>query len=57
MNVSARGQKAQASPIRRLAPYADQAVKSGATVYYLKEIRRAQAASNSSMYDVRGVGA
>lgn len=35
MNVSTRGQRAQASPIRRLAPYADQAVKSGATVYYL----------------------
>jgi len=35
MIVSARGQKVQASPIRRLAPYADQAVKSGAKVYYL----------------------
>jgi N-succinyldiaminopimelate aminotransferase len=35
MNVSTRGQKAQASPIRRLAPYADAAVRSGAKVYYL----------------------
>ena len=35
MNVSTRGLRAQASPIRRLAPYADQAVKSGAKVYYL----------------------
>ena len=35
MNVSTRGQKAQASPIRRLAPYADQAMRSGAKVYYL----------------------
>ena len=35
MKVSDRGGKAQASPIRRLAPYADEAVKSGAKVYYL----------------------
>ena len=35
MKVSDRGRDAQASPIRRLAPYADQAVKSGAKVYYL----------------------
>ena len=35
MNVSTRGIKAQASPIRRLAPYADAAVRSGAKVYYL----------------------
>ena len=35
MKVSERGEKAQASPIRRLAPYADEAVKSGAKVYYL----------------------
>jgi aspartate aminotransferase len=35
MKVSDRGAKAQASPIRRLAPYADEAVKSGAKVYYL----------------------
>jgi aspartate aminotransferase len=35
MNVSTRGTKAQASPIRRLAPYADQAMRSGAKVYYL----------------------
>ena len=35
MNVSTRGRKAQASPIRRLAPYADAAVKAGAKVYYL----------------------
>ncbi len=35
MNVSTRGVKAQASPIRRLAPYADAAVRSGAKVYYL----------------------
>jgi len=35
MNVSQRGRDAQASPIRRLAPYADEAVRSGARVYYL----------------------
>ena len=35
MKVSDRGGKAQASPIRRLAPYADEAVRSGARVYYL----------------------
>jgi aspartate aminotransferase len=35
MKVSDRGAKAQASPIRRLAPYADEAVKGGAKVYYL----------------------
>jgi aspartate aminotransferase len=35
MKVSERGQKAQASPIRRLAPYADEAIRSGAKVYYL----------------------
>jgi len=35
MKVSARGLEAQASPIRRLAPYADEAVRSGAKVYYL----------------------
>ena len=35
MNISERGVKAQASPIRRLAPHADAAVKSGARVLYL----------------------
>jgi aspartate aminotransferase len=35
MNVSTRGKEAQASPIRRLAPYAEAAVKGGATVYQL----------------------
>ena len=35
MKVSDRGVEAQASPIRRLAPYADEAVRSGAKVYYL----------------------
>ncbi len=35
MKVSDRGREAQASPIRRLAPHADEAVKSGAKVYYL----------------------
>jgi aspartate aminotransferase len=35
MNVSQRGHDAQASPIRRLAPYAEQAVKGGAKVYHL----------------------
>ena len=35
MKVSDRGRDAQASPIRRLAPYADEAVRSGAKVYYL----------------------
>ena len=35
MKVSQRGIEAQASPIRRLAPYADDAVRSGAKVYYL----------------------
>jgi len=35
MKISDRGRDAQASPIRRLAPYADEAVRSGAKVYYL----------------------
>ena len=35
MNVSTRGKEAQASPIRRLAPYAEAAMKEGATVYQL----------------------
>jgi aspartate aminotransferase len=35
MNVSTRGKEAQASPIRRLAPYAEAAVKEGATVLQL----------------------
>ena len=35
MKVSDRGRDAQASPIRRLAPHADEAVRSGAKVYYL----------------------
>jgi len=35
MKVSVRGVEAQASPIRRLAPYADEAARSGAKVYYL----------------------
>lgn len=35
MNISKRGVEAQASTIRRLAPYADEAVRSGAKVYYL----------------------
>jgi len=35
MKVSERGREAQASPIRRLAPHADEAVRSGAKVYYL----------------------
>jgi aspartate aminotransferase len=35
VNISKRGLEAQASPIRRLAPYADEAVRSGAKVYHL----------------------
>jgi len=35
MNVSKRGIEAQASPIRRLAPYAEEATKKGAKVYQL----------------------
>jgi aspartate aminotransferase len=35
MNVSTRGKEAQASPIRRLAPYAEAAAKEGVTVYQL----------------------
>ena len=35
MNVSTRGKEAQASPIRRLAPFADAAIKEGVTVYQL----------------------
>ena len=35
MNVSTRGKEAQASPIRRLAPYAEAAMKEGTTVYQL----------------------
>ena len=35
MNISTRGKEAQASPIRRLAPYAEAAMKGGATVYQL----------------------
>ena len=35
MNVSTRGKEAQASPIRRLAPYAEAATKEGVTVYQL----------------------
>jgi aspartate aminotransferase len=35
MNISQRGIHAQASPIRRLAPYADEAVRGGAKVYHL----------------------
>lgn len=35
MNVSKRGIEAQASPIRRLAPYAEEATKKGVKVYQL----------------------
>jgi aspartate aminotransferase len=35
MNVSQRGRDAQASPIRRLAPYAEEAVRGGAKVFHL----------------------
>jgi len=35
MNVSTRGKEAQASPIRRLAPYAEAAMKEGVRVYQL----------------------
>jgi aspartate aminotransferase len=35
MNVSKRGIEAQASPIRRLAPYAEEAAKAGVKVYHL----------------------
>jgi aspartate aminotransferase len=35
MNISKRGSEAQASPIRRLAPYAEEATKNGAKVYPL----------------------
>jgi aspartate aminotransferase len=35
MNVSNRGRDAQASPIRRLAPYAEQAARQGVKVYHL----------------------
>ncbi|HEU4725178.1 MAG TPA: pyridoxal phosphate-dependent aminotransferase [Candidatus Eisenbacteria bacterium] len=35
MNVSTRGKEAQASPIRRLAPYAEAAMKEGTKVYQL----------------------
>ncbi|HEX7078679.1 MAG TPA: pyridoxal phosphate-dependent aminotransferase [Candidatus Eisenbacteria bacterium] len=35
MNVSTRGREAQASPIRRLAPYAEAAVRQGVKVYQL----------------------
>jgi aspartate aminotransferase len=35
MNISLRGQKIQASPIRKLKPYADQALAKGIKVYFL----------------------
>src|SRR5689334_23773027 len=35
MNISTRGKDAQASPIRRLAPYAEAATKEGVKVYQL----------------------
>ncbi len=35
MNISKRGIEAQASPIRRLAPYAEEATRGGAKVYQL----------------------
>jgi len=35
VNVSTRGKEAQASPIRRLAPYAEEAVRQGVKVYHL----------------------
>jgi aspartate aminotransferase len=35
MNISLRGQKIQASPIRKLKPYADQALARGVKVYFL----------------------
>jgi aspartate aminotransferase len=35
MNISTRGKEAQASPIRRLAPYAEAAMKEGVKVYQL----------------------
>lgn len=35
MRVSDRGREAQASPIRRLTPYAEEAVKGGAKVFHL----------------------
>jgi aspartate aminotransferase len=35
MNISKRGREAQASPIRRLAPYAEEAARQGVKVYHL----------------------
>jgi aspartate aminotransferase len=35
MNISLRGQKIQASPIRKLKPYADQALAKGIKIYHL----------------------
>ena len=35
MNVSTRGKEAQASPIRRLAPHAEEAIRAGVKVYHL----------------------
>src|SRR5512143_3854168 len=35
MKISRRGSEAQASPIRRLAPYAEEAAKKGVGVYQL----------------------
>lgn len=35
MKISTRGQKIQASPIRKLKPYADQAIARGVKVYFL----------------------
>ena len=35
MNISKRGQEIQASPIRKLKPYADEAIKRGIHVYFI----------------------